>query len=190
MPSADLLVRSASLDDLEMVERIYRHYVDASVSTFEEAAPDRAEWTRRFGEVTGRGLPFLVAEAQRLEARSLVVGYALAAPWRSRPAYRHTVEESVYVDPSAVGHGVGHALLDDLLRRCALANVREVVAVIVDTGATGDTASLALHRRCGFVVAGRLAGVGHKHDRWLDTILMQRSLARPRHPISYERVSG
>ena len=192
MSSAGLLVRSASLDDLEMVERIYRHYVDASVSTFEEAAPDRAEWTRRFGEVTGQGLPFLVAEvqrlevqrlevqrlvAQRLEVQGLVVGYALAAPWRTRPAYRHTVEESVYVDPSAIGQGIGHALLDELLRRCALANVREVVAVIVDTGPTDDNASLALHRRCGFTLVGRLAGVGRKHDRWLDTILMQRSLA-------------
>ena len=189
MSSVDLLVRSASPADLGVVERIYRHYVEASVSTFEEAAPDRAEWTRRFGEVTGQGLPFLVAEAQRLEAQSLeapslVVGYALAAPWRTRPAYRHTVEESVYVDPSAVGQGVGHALLDELLRRCALANVREVVAVIVDTGATGDTASLALHRRCGFALAGRLAGVGHKHDRWLDTILMQRSLGAKPEPAA------
>lgn len=179
MSSADLLVRSASLDDLEIVERIYRHYVEASVSTFEEAAPDREEWTRRFGEVTGHGLPFLVAEAQ-----GPVVGYALAAPWRTRPAYRHTAEESVYVDPSSVGQGVGYALLDELLRRCALANVREVLAVIVDTGATGDTASLALHRRCGFVTAGRLARVGHKHGRWLDTILMQRSLAATSEPAA------
>jgi L-amino acid N-acyltransferase YncA len=138
--------------------------------------PERAEWARRFDEVAGVGLPFLVAEAQ-----GLVVGYALAAPWRTRPAYRHTVEESVYVVPWAVGHGVGRALLDELLRSCALAGVREVVAVIVDPGAadsadTGATASLTLHRRCGFVEAGRLARVGHKHGRWLDTILMQRSL--------------
>ena len=179
MSPVDVVVRSASPADLGVVERTYRHYVDASVSTFEEAAPDHAEWTRRFREVTGQGLPFLVAEAH-----GLIVGYALAARWRSRPAYRHTVEESVYVVPWAVGHGVGRELLEELLRRCTLAGVCEVVAVIVDTRGTDDpggTASIALHRRCGFVEVGRLARVGHKHGRWLDTILMQRSLAAPIH---------
>ena len=182
----DLLVSSATLDDLGPVERIYRHYVGASVSTFDETAPDHDEWVRRFDRMTDQGLPFLVAASG-----GSLVGYAVTSPWRARPAYRHTVEESVYVDPSAVGQGVGRALLTELLRRCALARVREVIAVIAADGDSADTASVALHRRCGFVEAGRLARVGHKHGRWLDTILMQRSLvADSDHSISYDRTSG
>jgi L-amino acid N-acyltransferase YncA len=182
MAATDPVVRSASLVDLAQVERIYRHYVDESVVTFDEAPPDRDEWVRRLQLSTAQGLPFLVAESC-----GRVLGYAVAARWRTRPAYRHTIEESVYVAPSAVGRGVGHALLDELLRRCARANVREVVAVIVDTGGTGnagDTASVAVHRRCGFVEVGRLARVGHKHGRWLDTILMQRSLTAVSDPVA------
>jgi L-amino acid N-acyltransferase YncA len=170
--SAELRVRPAALPDLAMVERIYRHYVESSVTTFEVSPPDHDEWLARYQCATDQGLPFLVAEA-----RDLLVGYALATPWRGRPAYRHTVEESVYVVPWAVGRGVGRALMDELLRRCTTANVREVVAVIVDTG--DAAASVALHRRCGFVAAGRLSRVGHKHGRWLDTLLMQRSLVEP-----------
>jgi L-amino acid N-acyltransferase YncA len=165
---AGLRVREADVADLDMVAGIYRHYVDDSVATFEDTPPDRAGWEARLARAAELDLPFLVAEA-----RDLIVGYAYATPWRSRPAYRHTVEESVYVVPWATGHGVGHALLDELLRRCAVAGVREVVAVVVDTG---DASSVALHRRCGFVDAGRLARVGHKHGRWLDTLLLQRSL--------------
>lgn len=182
----DPLVRSATPDDLGRVAQIYRHYVDSSVSTFDEKPPDRDEWLRRFGRMADHGLPFLVAESQ-----SSLVGYAVTSPWRARPAYRHTVEESVYVDASVVGQGIGRALLAELLRRCALAEVREVIAVIAADGDSADTASVALHRRCGFVEAGRLARVGHKHGRWLDTILMQRSLvADPDHSISYDRTSG
>jgi len=181
MSASDMVVRSASLDDLALVQRIYRHYVDTSVATFDEAPPGHAEWVRRFHLATDRGLPFLVAES-----RGLLVGYAIAVPWRTRPAYRHTVEESVYVGPSAVGHGVGRALLDELLRRCVLANVREVVAVIVDSGGSddGDPASVALHRRCGFIEAGRLTRVGRKQGKWLDTILMQRSLPASSDPVA------
>ena len=99
---------------------------------------------------------------------------AASVPWKTRPAYRYTVEDSVYVAPDAVGMGVGGRLLDALLEDCAAAGIREVIAVIVDADANG---SLTLHRRRGFVEAGRLERVGFKHGRWLDTVLLQKSLA-------------
>jgi phosphinothricin acetyltransferase len=143
--------------------------VQTGVATFELTAPDAQEWQRRLHAVTAAGLPFLTAT---LEDR--IAGYAYCGPWKSRPAYRHTVEDSIYVAPDAVGRGVGGLLLDALLADCARAGVREVIAVIVD--ADGE-ASLALHRTRGFTDAGRLTAVGFKHGRWLDTVLLQRSLA-------------
>jgi L-amino acid N-acyltransferase YncA len=161
-------VRAASARDLEAVGAIYAHWVTTSTATFEETPPTTAEWRARLHAARRRGLPFLVAEAA-----GEVTGYAYCAPWRSRPAYRHTVEDSVYVAPHGVGRGTGRALLTGLLERCAGAGVREVVAVIARPG---EAAPVRLHRRCGFVVAGRLSGVGYKHGRWLDTLLLQRAL--------------
>lgn len=161
-------IRAAAPADLAAVARIYAPYVTGTTVTFELTPPTVDDWRARFGHATERGLPFLVAEA-----RGAVVGFAYCTPWRTRPAYRHTAEDSVYVDASATGVGVGRALLERLLDRCAAGGVREVVAVVVDDG---QPASLALHRRCGFTEAGRLGGVGHKHGRWLDTVLLQRSL--------------
>lgn len=149
--------------------QIYAHYVTTSVATFEVEPPDAAEWHRRFTAVDAAGLPFLVAERD-----GAVAGYAYCAPWKTRPAYRATVEDSVYVAPWAVGRGCGAELLEALLERCRTAGIREVIAVVADSG---DPASLALHRRFGFAEAGRLARVGFKHDRFVDTVLLQRSLA-------------
>lgn len=163
--------RDATPADLPAVAEIYAHYVTGSVATFELQPPDGEEWRRRFGSVTTAGLPFLVAERA-----GRVAGYAYCAPWKARPAYRQTVEDSIYVAPWAQGRGIGGALLDELLARCAEAGVREVIAVIAESG---DPASLQLHRRRGFTDAGRLARVGYKHGRWLDTVLLQRSLAQP-----------
>jgi len=163
------VIRPTSADDLEAVGAIYARYVQGGVATFETVAPDAMEWRRRFDAVRNAGLPFLTAT---LDGR--VVGYAYCGPWKSRPAYRHTVEDSIYVSPDAAGRGVGGRLLDALLEHCAVAGVREVIAVIVDSG---DAASLALHRDRGFVDAGRLTRVGFKHGRWLDTVLLQRSVA-------------
>lgn len=168
MVFSEIHVRATQPDDLDAIGDIYAHYVENSVATFELARPDRAEWDRRFDAVMTAGLPFLAAELG-----GEIVGYAYCAPWKTRPAYRHTVEDSVYVAPDAVGHGVGGRLLDALLAGCASAGVREVIAVIVDADAA---ASVALHRSRGFVEAGRLTAVGFKHDRWLDTLLLQRSL--------------
>jgi phosphinothricin acetyltransferase len=104
-----------------------------------------------------------------------VAGYGYCAPWKTRPAYRRTVENSVYLAPGAVGLGIGGTLLDTLLLECGRAGVRQVIATIVDTESAA--ASLALHRTRGFVDAGRLTAVGYKHGRWLDTLLLQHSIA-------------
>lgn len=169
MPASDIRIRPTHADDLDAVGDIYGHYVENTVATFELTRPDRAEWDRRFDAVTTAGLPFVSAVLD-----GEVVGYGYCAPWKTRPAYRHTVEDSLYAAPHAVGRGVGGRLLDALLTGCAAAGVRQMIAVVVDADAA---ASVALHRSRGFVEAGRLTAVGFKHDRWLDTVLFQRSLA-------------
>jgi L-amino acid N-acyltransferase YncA len=166
--ATDVSVRPTTPDDLDVVGEIYAHHVRNGVATFELTPPDRAELVRRLQAVIDAGLPFLTATRD-----GEVVGYAYCTPWKTRPAYRHTVEDSVYVAPHAVGRGVGGKLLDALLADCANAGIREVIAVIVEAD---GAASLALHRNRGFVDAGRLTSVGYKHGQWLDTLLLQRSL--------------
>ena len=161
--------RTATPDDLDAIAEIYAHYVATSVATFEVDPPDRAEWGRRLDAIITAGLPFLVTERDRKLA-----GYAYCAPWKPRPAYRATVEDSVYVAPWALGQGCGTELMAALLDDCHSAGVREVIAVIADTG---DPASVELHHRFGFADAGRLTRVGYKHERWLDTLLLQCTLA-------------
>jgi L-amino acid N-acyltransferase YncA len=168
------VVRPAVPADAEAVAEIFAHYVVTSVATFEEVPPTAADWRRRFGELSRQHLPFLVAQgAQRVQAAGTVCGYAYASPWRPKPAYRYTVEDTVYISPGHTGRGVGSALLAGLLAGCAEAGARQVIAVIADTG---SDASAALHRRFGFAEAGRLSGVGRKHGRWIDTVLMQKDL--------------
>jgi L-amino acid N-acyltransferase YncA len=174
VPAPEALIRAAGPDDMDDVAAIYAYYVTETVATFEEVVPPTATWRRRLDELTRRGLPFLVAEAG-----AQVAGYAYAGPWRPKPAYRYSVEDSIYLAPVWTGKGLGRALLDALLAECRTAGVRQVIAVIADGG---DDASVALHRAFGFAHAGRLRGVGHKHGRWLDTILMQRDLAAPEAP--------
>jgi phosphinothricin acetyltransferase len=166
--ASDVTIRMATTDDLDAIAEIYAHHVRTGVATFELTPPDRAEWLRRFDAIVAQGLPFVTATLD-----GEVAGYGYCAPWKTRPAYRHTVEDSVYLAPDSVGRGVGGRLLDTLLGDCARAGIRQVIAVIVDTD---DAASLALHRNRGFVDAGRLRAVGFKHGRWLDTVLLQRSL--------------
>ncbi|HJQ44944.1 MAG TPA: GNAT family N-acetyltransferase [Amycolatopsis sp.] len=161
------IVKGAGREHLAEIGEIYAHYVQTSIATFELEVPNEAEWARRFAAVVDSGLPFLVAERD-----GKVAGYAYCSPWKARPAYRQTVEDSIYVAPWAIGHGLGGLLLDALLDRCRTRRIREIIAVIADV----DGASPALHRRRGFVDAGRLRRVGFKHGRWLDTLLMQRSL--------------
>ena len=162
-------VRPAAVGDLEAIAGIFARYVEESVATFEEVPPTVAHWRRRLDDLAARPLPFLVAEVG-----GEVVGYAYASPWRPKPAYRYTVEDTVYVAPEWTGKGLGRLLLDELLAACAQAGVRQMIAVIADTG---DPTSAALHYACGFVEVGRLQAVGHKHDRWVDTLLLQRDLS-------------
>lgn len=162
-------VRPATPDDLDAIGAIYAHHVETGVATFELTAPDRAEWDRRLATARERELPFVVATFE-----SAVVGYAYCSPWKTRPAYHHTVEDSIYLAPDATGRGVGGMLMAALLDGCAAAGIREVIAVIADT--EDAAASIALHRKHGFTDAGRLRSVGCKHGRLLDTVLLQCSL--------------
>jgi phosphinothricin acetyltransferase len=171
MPPPGTSIRPADHADLTAVADIYTHYVRHSVATFDETPRPADDWERLLDGLTARGLPFLVAELS-----GAVAGYAYAAPWRTKPAYQYTVEDTIYLAPDATGRGLGAALLDLLITETARAGGRQMIAVIADTG---STASTALHRRHGFTDAGRLTAVGYKHDRWVDTALMQRPLLTP-----------
>ena len=156
--------------DLRRIHEIYAHAVRTGVATFEIEPPDVAEMTRRRADVLARGLPYLAAEVEGGE----VAGYAYAAPYRSRPGYRFTVEDSIYLDPRWQRMGIGQALLEALIEGCRAAGYRRMIAVI--GGGRDNAASLRLHARCGFTEAGVLEGVGYKFGRWLDSLLMQRAL--------------
>jgi L-amino acid N-acyltransferase YncA len=171
-------VRAADPADAGQVAAIFAHYVATSVATFEEVAPAAADWRRRLGELTALNLPFLVAQAHDgADTDAAICGFAYASPWRPKPAYRYTVEDTLYLAPQWAGKGIGTALLTELLRRCAECGVRQVIAVIADTG---SPASAALHDRLGFAEVGKLPKVGSKHGRWIDTVLMQRDLTDTR----------
>lgn len=168
MADAEVVIRPATPRDLEAAADIYAHYVLHTVATFETTVPSVANWERRLDDLTGDGLPFVVAELY-----GQVAGFAYAAPWRPKPAYCHTVEDTIYLAPSATGRGLGRALLREVIAGAARAGARQMIAVIADTG---SDASAALHRRCGFTEAGRLTAVGRKHGRWVDTLLLQREV--------------
>jgi phosphinothricin acetyltransferase len=162
------VVRDAADADMEAVARIYRHYVERGLATFEEVPPTGAEMLARRGKALAIGAPYLVAEID-----GEVVGYCYAAPYHARAAYRHTLEDSVYVAPGLGGRGVGGALLAELIARCEAGPWRWMVAIIGDSG---NAASIALHRRHGFEPVGTLRSVGFKLGRWVDTPIMQRAL--------------
>lgn len=165
----DITVRDGCPDDIATTTRIYAIEVREGSASFELAAPDEAEMTRRFETIRDAGLPYLVAE----DTSGQILGYAYAGTYRPRPAYGATVENSVYVAAEARGRGVGRALLAALIERCRQAGKREMIAVIGDSANLG---SIALHRALGFRDAGVLRNVGRKHGRWLDTVLMQYTL--------------
>lgn len=168
MPNS-LVIRSASESDIPAIQAIYGHHVLHGLASFEEAAPSLEEMRARFRSVIALGLPYVAAE---IDGR--VAGYCYAAPYRARPAYRYTVEDSVYVAEGFTRRGVGVALLHELIARCEAGPWRQMLAVIGDSANAG---SIALHRGCGFAVIGTLPSVGFKFGRWVDSVLMQRSLS-------------
>ena len=163
-----LEIRPAIAADLPAITAIYEHAVRFGTATFEIVPPDLAEMTRRFEALTDGGFPCLVAA---LEQR--VVGYAYAGPYRPRPAYRFTVENSVYLKPATHRRGIGLQLLQRLIAECEARGYRQMIAVIGDSANAG---SIGVHTRCGFQMIGTHPNVGLKFGRWLDTVMMQRAL--------------
>jgi len=163
-----LEIRPAIAADLPAITAIYEHAVRFGTATFEIVPPDLAEMTRRFEALTDGGFPCLVAA---LEQR--VVGYAYAGPYRPRPAYRFTVENSLYLQPSIQRRGIGRQLLQRLIRQSEAGGFRQMIAVIGDSANAG---SIGVHSRCGFQMLGTHPDVGFKFGRWLDTVMMQRAL--------------
>jgi L-amino acid N-acyltransferase YncA len=163
-----LSIRDASTADIPAITRIYAHAVRFGTASFELEPPDENEMLARFYALMGSGHPYIVAEGEG------ILGYAYAGPFRPRPAYRHSVEDSVYVAPDAQRRGVGRALLDALIARSTDAGFRQMIAVIGDS--TLQAASIGLHHAAGFRLIGTLDAVGFKHGRWLDSVYMQRAL--------------
>lgn len=161
-------IRSATSGDALAVAAIYGHHVLHGLGTFEETPPSEAEIAQRIAAVLDRGLPYLVAEAD-----GAVIGFAYAAPFRPRAAYRYTVEDSVYIDPAHLGRGVGKALVAEVIAACEALGLRQMIAVIGDSANAG---SIGLHRSLGFEHQGVGRSLGFKHGRWVDIVWMQRAL--------------
>ncbi len=167
-PKLDCVVRNSRAEDVPKIHAIYGFHVLHGLASFEEEPPSIDELSSRRADVLDRGLPYLVAEIG-----GEVMGYSYAAPYRSRPAYRFTVENSVYVDHNLRRRGVGYRLLSALITRCIERGCRQMIAVIGDSE---NMASIALHERLGFIRVGTLRAVGFKFGRWVDSVLMQRAL--------------
>ena len=161
-------IRPAVAADLPAITEIYEHAVRYGTATFELIPPDLAEMTRRYGVLMEGGYPYFVAT---IEGR--VIGYAYAGAYRPRPAYRFTVENSVYLQPSTHRRGVGLQLLQRLIAECEARGYRQMIAVIGDSANAG---SIGVHARTGFQMIGTHPNVGFKFGRWLDTVMMQRAL--------------
>lgn len=164
----NILVTLSRDEDIPAISGIYAHHVRTGLGSFETDPPSPTEMSQRYIKLRSRDFPFLVARQN-----DRVVGYAYAGPYRERRAYRFTVEDSIYVDPTFVGRGVGKMLLDALIRECESRDFRQMIAVIGDSG---NLPSIKLHERCGFRSVGVFRSVGFKHDRWVDVVLMQRSI--------------
>lgn len=169
-PTSDLpaTVRPATETDLAAVAAIYAHHVLHGSASFETEPPGTEEMARRRAALLAAGYPYLVAERG-----GAVLGYAYASAYRPRAAYRDTVENSVYLRPEAIGGGIGSLLLAALIEACEARGYRQMIAVVGDSA---NAASVRLHERHGFRLVGTLRSVGHKHGRWLDTVLLQRML--------------
>lgn len=160
-------IRPATSTDLPAITEIYRENVLNGVATYELTPPDLAEMTRRFAAITGDRYPWFVAAED-----GTILGYAYAGPFRTRPAYRWLVEDSIYLSPEARGKGLGSTMLSALLDECEALGFRQMTAVI----GGAHPASVGVHRKAGFEHCGIMKGSGYKHGRWLDTVIMQKAL--------------
>jgi len=161
-------LRNATADDLPHITAIYRDSVLNGTASYEITPPTQDEMADRFQAICEKGYPYLVAE----DETGALLGYAYASAFRTRPAYRWMVEDSIYLAPEARGRGIGRLLLDALVERCEALGFRQMIAVIGGV----HPASVAVHRAAGFTETGLLKGTGYKHGRWLDTMLMQKAL--------------
>jgi phosphinothricin acetyltransferase len=178
--TTDIRIRPATDADLAAVADIYTHYVVNSVATFDLEPLSLDAWHERAAAFRKAGLPFLVAEAtesteatEATNAAGTIAGYSYAGPWKPKHAYRHSVENTVYITPGWTGKGLGRALMTTLIDECRTAGLQQMIAVIA---LSEDNSSPALHRTLGFRDAGTLTKVGYKHNKWIDTLLMQLDL--------------
>ena len=162
-------IRDATPADIPAVQAIYAHHVLHGLASFEEIAPSVEEMRARYDAIAGARQPYLVAEIERR-----VVGYGYASSYRTRSAYRYTLENSIYIDEAARGKGVGTALLEALIVRCRRGPWRQMLAVIGDSA---NLASIGLHTKAGFRQVGLFERVGYKHGRWVDSVVMQLELS-------------
>ncbi len=163
------IVRDSKDGDLPAIAAIYGHHVIHGFGSFEEVPPGVEELAKRRLEILGKGLPYLVAT----DGAGTVLGYAYASPYRTRSAYRFTVEDSIYVAPEAARRGIGRTLLTALIERCTELGYRQMIAVIGDSGNQG---SIGLHQSLGFARTALLPTIGFKRGRWVDCVMMQRAL--------------
>ena len=161
-------LRAARPEDIPAIHSIYAHHVMHGLASFEEEPPALTELERRYREVTGRGLPYLVAEYGYD-----IAGYGYCSPYRARSAYRYALENSIYVREDMTGRGIGKKLLDELIVRCEGLGYRQIIAVIGDSA---NLPSIGVHAACGFLRVGTLRAVGFKFGRWVDSVFMQRPL--------------
>jgi L-amino acid N-acyltransferase YncA len=165
---SDAIIRAAGDGDIAAITRIYAHAVKNGTATFEIEPPDEAEMARRQKALLAKNYPYVVAERS-----GVVAGYAYASHFHTRPAYRWSIQDSIYVDPQFHGQGLGRLLITRLVADAEARGFRQVIAVIGDSA---NAASIALHAAADFRLIGTLKSVGFKHGRWLDTVVMQRAL--------------
>ena len=165
---SDAIIRAAGDGDIAAITRIYAHAVKNGTATFEIEPPDEAEMARRQKALLANNYPYVVAERS-----GVVAGYGYASHFHTRPAYRWTIEDSIYVDPQFHGQGLGRLLITRLVADAEARGFRQMIAVIGDSA---NAASIALHAAADFRLIGTLKSVGFKHGRWLDTVVMQRAL--------------
>jgi L-amino acid N-acyltransferase YncA len=174
-----ITIRPAEDADMAAATAIYAHHVMHGLASFETEPPDLSEMRRRRVDVVAKGLPYLIATDDQA-----VLGYAYASTYRPRAAYANTVENSVYLRPDATGRRIGQRLLSALIEGCEAIGLRQMVAVVGDSA---NLASIRLHERLGFRRVGVLTNVGHKHGRWVDSVLLQRELGQGAHSAPERR---